>query len=55
MDNDLFLRLIKEAKILNNKKDYNGSKQILVSLKRNLVINKLLMHLLQQLKHMRYV
>lgn len=32
VDNDLFLRSIKEAKILNNKKDYNGSKQILVSI-----------------------
>lgn len=32
VDNDLFLRLIKDAKVLNNKNDYNASKKILVSL-----------------------
>lgn len=32
MDNVLFLYLIKEAKVLNNKNDYNGSKKILTSI-----------------------
>lgn len=32
MDNDLFIRLIKDVKVLNNKNDYNASKKILVSL-----------------------
>lgn len=32
MDNNLFTRLIKDAKVLNTKSDYIGSKKILVSL-----------------------
>ncbi len=40
MDNDLFFRSIKEAKILNNKKDYNASKQILVSIFEKKLSNK---------------
>ena len=40
MDNDLFFRAIKEAKILNNKKDYDGSKQILVSIFEKKLSNK---------------